>query len=97
MDGGDTHKEVFVKKVMKKKAAKKPAKAKAVRKGGAKLWTATEIKQLRTMYKTKSTTEIAKHLRRTLSSVRSKAVALSLKKSPVRKAAPKKAKKGGRR
>lgn len=86
-----------MKKVMKKKAAKKPAKAKAVRKGGAKLWSAAEIKQLRTMYKTKSTTEIAKHLRRTLSSVRSKAVALSLKKGPARKAAPKKAKKVGRR
>jgi hypothetical protein len=78
----------------KKKAAKKPAKAKTTRKGGAKLWTSAEVKHLRTMYKTHSTTVIAKQLKRTVSSVRSKAVALSLRKGPAKKAA---AKKGGRR
>ncbi len=76
--------------VKARKRAKKPAKAKAVRKGGAKLWSAAEVKHLRTMYKTHSTTAIAKQLKRTVSSVRSKAVALSLRKGPARKAAGKK-------
>jgi hypothetical protein len=73
-----------------KKSAKRTAKKakKMVRKGGAKLWSAAEIARLKTMYKSQSTTQIARQLRRTLSSVRSKVVALSLRKTPARKAAP---------
>lgn len=75
-----------------KKATKKPVKKakKMVRKGGAKLWSAAEIARLKTMYKSQSTTQIARQLKRSLSSVRSKVVALSLRKGPARKAAPKK-------
>lgn len=71
---------------MKKKAAvRKPHK------GAAKTWSAAEVKMLRTMFKTTPTPEIAKRLKRTLSSVRSKAVAMSLKKGARKKAAVKKA------
>ena len=75
-----------MKKVMKKKAAvRKPHK------GAAKTWSAAEVKMLRTMFKTTPTPEIAKRLKRTLSSVRSKAVAMSLKKGARKKAVVKKA------
>lgn len=75
-------------KAAPKRATKKVARKKtAKRAGGAKLWTAAEVKMLRTAYKNMATSEIAKKLRRSLSSVRSKAVALSLKKAaPKRKA-----------
>jgi len=82
-------------KVAAKKTARKPA-AKTTRKvgvrKGAKLWTKAEESQLRTMYKTKTTPEIAKALGRSVSSVKSKARALGLKKpaSARRKTAAKK-------
>jgi hypothetical protein len=84
-----------VKKAAKKTArrtAKKPAKkAKSTgRQGDAKQWTDRELKVLRSAYRTTPTAHIAKSLRRSLSSVRSKAVALSLKKTVIRKASPKK-------
>jgi hypothetical protein len=72
-----------------RKALKKKAAVRKAHKGAAKNWSAAEVKMLRTMFKTTPTPEIAKRLRRTLSSVRSKAVAMSLKKAPRKKAAPK--------
>lgn len=84
-----------MRRTVKRKAAPKKAARKTVRKvrrtrKGAKLWTATEVKMLRKMYKSTSAPDIAKKLKRTVSSVRSKAVALSLKKAAMRrKAAPK--------
>ena len=84
-----------MRRTAKRKAAPRKAARKTVRKvrrtrKGAKLWTATEVKMLRKMYRGTSAPDIAKKLKRTVSSVRSKAVALSLKKAAVRrKAAPK--------
>ena len=61
---------------------------------GAKAWTPTEVSRLRTAYRTKTATEIAKTLRRSLSSVKSKARALGLTKpasaKKTRKPAPRK-------
>jgi hypothetical protein len=74
-----------------RKALKKKAAVRKPHKGAAKTWSAAEVKMLRTMFKTTATPEIAKRLKRTLSSVRSKAVAMSLKKGSRRKAAVKKA------
>lgn len=74
-----------------RKGLKRKAAVRRPHKGAAKTWTAAEVKMLRTMFKTTATPEIAKRLKRTLSSVRSKAVALSLKKGARRKAAVKKA------
>jgi hypothetical protein len=79
-------------KAAPKRSTKKVTKKKATKRaGGAKLWTPMEVKMLKQAYKNTSTTEIAKKLKRSLSSVRSKAVALSLKKAaPKRKAAARK-------
>lgn len=74
-----------------RKALKKKAAVRKAHKGAAKTWSAAEVKMLRTMFKTTATPEIAKRLKRTLSSVRSKAVAMSLKKASRKKAAVKKA------
>jgi hypothetical protein len=85
--GGDQlHGGNRVRKVLKKKAA-----VRRTHKGAAKAWSAAEVKMLRTMFKTTATPEIAKRLKRTLSSVRSKAVAMSLKKASRKKAVVKKA------
>ncbi len=73
----------------KRTSAKPVRKTKRARGKGGKEWTAAEVKYLRTSYKNTPTNSIADKLNRTLSSVRSKAVALSLKKAAPRKAAPK--------
>ena len=79
-----------MRKALRRKAAPKRVakKSRAPGKGGTRAWTAAEIKMLRATFKQTVTREIAKKLKRTLSSVRSKAVALSLRKAPARKAAP---------
>lgn len=78
-------------KVASKRMSTKPVrKTRAKRGNGGKEWTPAEVKYLRTAYKNTPTNNIADKLNRTLSSVRSKAVALSLKKAAIRKAAPKK-------
>ncbi len=80
-----------MKKVVKKKAAPRPV-ARKKGKGMGKSWTAAEVKMLKTMFKTTTSTVIAKRLKRSLSSVRSKAVAMSLRKGrkpAAKKAAPK--------
>ncbi len=65
-----------------KRTTAKPVRRKQVTRGkGPKEWTAAEVKYLRTAYKNTPTNNIADKLNRTLSSVRSKAVALSLKKA----------------
>ncbi|MFQ6007908.1 MAG: hypothetical protein ACE5K8_03055 [Candidatus Zixiibacteriota bacterium] len=74
------------KKATRKTTAKRPK----VRKG-AKAWSSAEIATLRQAYRTKSATEIAKMLRRTVSSVKAKARTLKLRKPVRRKAAGKKA------
>nr|MBN2278510.1 hypothetical protein [candidate division Zixibacteria bacterium] len=92
-----------------KKKAKPKAKAKAKPKAKAKArgkkpvgkaWSAAEIQSLRTSYKSKPASQIAKELRRSLASVRGKISALNLTKpaaarkakpKPKKKAAPKKA------
>ncbi|MEW5992890.1 MAG: hypothetical protein AB1744_00650 [Candidatus Zixiibacteriota bacterium] len=56
----------------------------------AKAWTATEVTTLRQMYRTQSATQIAKALRRTVSSVKAKARTLKLRKPGRRRAATKK-------
>ena len=86
----------MVKKAKKKVARKTTArKTKAVARTktrpGVKLWTKEEVALLRKLYRTTSSTEIAKKLKRTVGSVRAKALMLKLKKAAVRrKAAPKK-------
>jgi adenylate kinase len=81
------------KKVTRKKVARrvtrKTTKKVAVRKG-AKAWSAAEVARLRQMYKTMPASKIAKALRRSESSVKSKARALRLRKPAVRRAAKKK-------
>jgi len=57
---------------------------------GAKAWTASETATLKTGYKTQTTTQIAKTLRRSVSSVKAKARTLGLKKRKRKKAAVKK-------
>ncbi len=56
-----------------RKAAPRKSTAKRVTRmktrPGAKAWTATEVSRLTKMYKTRTATEIAKTLRRSLSSV----------------------------
>ncbi|MFZ5981249.1 MAG: hypothetical protein ACOYVF_11520 [Candidatus Zixiibacteriota bacterium] len=79
-----------------RKATKKATKKKVVRKktaGKAKVWTAAEIATLKKLYKTTATSKIAKQLKRSLSSVQTKARSLGLKKSVVKKAAKKVTKK----
>jgi hypothetical protein len=79
------------KKTTAKRVVKKgPAKKAMARKGGFKEWSAAEVRFLRQAYRTTTASEVARKLNRTVSAVRSKAVALSLKKAPMRKAAPKK-------
>jgi len=75
----------------RKKATRKTTvrRKPGVRKG-AKAWTAAETTMLKREYKTHSATEIAKMLRRSVSSVKAKARTLGLKKPVRRKAAPKK-------
>jgi hypothetical protein len=74
------------KKATRKTAAKKPRLRK-----GAKAWTPAEVTTLRTAYRTKSATEIAKMLRRSVSSVKAKARTLGLRKpAGKRKAVAKK-------
>lgn len=76
----------------KRTSAKPVRKTKKTMRGiGGKEWTPAEVKYLRTAYKNTPTNNIADKLNRTLSSVRSKAVALSLKKAAPKKAAAKKA------
>jgi hypothetical protein len=75
----------------KRTTAKPVRKTKVKRGNGGKEWTPAEVKYLRTAYKNTPTNSIADKLNRTLSSVRSKAVALSLKKAATKKAAPRKA------
>lgn len=72
-----------------KRSSAKPMRKKTTRGKGGKEWSSAEVKYLRTAYRNTPTTNIADKLNRTLSSVRSKAVALSLKKAAARKAAPK--------
>lgn len=74
-----------------RKALKKKVAVRKAHKGAAKAWSAAEIKMLKTMFKTTATPELAKRLKRTLSSVRSKAVAMSLKKAARKKVVAKKA------
>jgi DNA-binding NarL/FixJ family response regulator len=73
------------KTVKRKTARRKTARKKPATRKGAKLWSPAEVKALRQMYKGTPTPEIAKKMRRTVSSVRSKAVALGLKKAAMRK------------
>lgn len=54
------------------------------------MWTKEEIKQLRKLYKNTPTSELAKQLKRTTSSVQAKAGALGLKKAGVRRKIEKK-------
>ena len=58
---------------------KKATKTKAVR-ARAKAWTATEVARLRQLYKTETSTKIAKTLRRSQAAVAAKARALGLRK-----------------
>lgn len=83
----------------KAKAKAKTKKAKRKRSAVGKAWTAMEVGQLRTGYKKKSASQLAKELRRSLASVRGKISALGLTKGPAkrkvktkpkRKAAPRK-------
>ena len=74
----------------KKKPARKKATTKKVGRKGVKAWTAAETATLKKAYKTHSATEIAKMLRRTVSSVKAKARTLGLKKPNWRKTAAKK-------
>jgi len=80
-----------VRKAAPRRSTKRPTrKAKSsARRGSTKMWRADEVSTLRKKFKTTPTREIARQLRRSLSSVRSKAVALSLKKGVARKAASK--------
>lgn len=82
--------KVAPKRAVKKTVGKKAATKTVARTGRAKQWSADEVRALRTMYTGTATTVIAKKLRRSLSSVRSKAVALSLKKGAMKKAAARK-------
>ena len=73
----------------RKTTRRKPAKKLRVRKG-AKAWTASETATLKMGYKTHTTTQIAKTLRRSVSSVKAKARTLGLKKRKPKKTAVKK-------
>lgn len=85
-------KKTAAKKATVKRVVKKgPARKAMAHKGGFKEWSAAEVRFLRQAYRTTTASEVARKLNRTVSAVRSKAVALSLKKAPMRKAAPKKA------
>jgi len=73
-----------------KTTRKKAVRISGVRKG-AKVWTAVEVATLRRTYKTQSATQIAKTLRRSVSSVKAKVRTLGLKKKVQAKSAAKKA------
>ncbi|UCD94937.1 MAG: hypothetical protein JSU69_02485 [Candidatus Zixiibacteriota bacterium] len=73
-----------------KARAKAKPKTRARKAATGKAWTALEIQKLRTGYKKKPASQIAKELRRSLASVRGKISALKLTKGPARrKAKPK--------
>jgi hypothetical protein len=77
----------------RKSAVKKAAKKSTLRRR-IKAWSATEVSMLRGSYKSMTTSQIARRLKRTLASVQTKVRTLGLskghpKKSAVRKAAPK--------
>ena len=77
-------------KAKAKKKAKPKTKARAKKAATGKAWTASEIQKLRTGYKKKPASQLAKELRRSLASVRGKISALKLTKGPAkRKAKPK--------
>ena len=73
----------------KKKAAAKKKVVRKVRKG-AKAWTRADVALLRKLYKSTSTTQIAKKLKRSVASVQAKAQTLGLKKAARRKVAKRK-------
>jgi len=73
----------------KKKAAAKKKVVRKVRKG-AKAWTKADVVLLRKLYKTTSTTQIARKLKRSVASVQAKAQTLGLKKAVRKKVAKKK-------
>jgi hypothetical protein len=77
------------KKARKKGKAKKTTKGRKVK---GKAWTGDEIKKLRTGYKSKPASQIAKELRRSLASVRGKISALGLIKGHAKRRAKPKAK-----
>lgn len=66
------------KKATKKRKSKKSTKRAAS--GSSKSWSAGEVSTLRKRYRAATTSQIARELRRTLSSVKSKARALGLTK-----------------
>jgi adenylate kinase/ribonuclease R len=70
-------------KAKPKTKAKKKAKVKKSAVG--KAWTAAEVKRLRTGYKKKPASQLAKELKRTLASVRGKISALGLTKGVAKK------------
>ncbi len=72
----------------RKTTRKKTTKTARVRKG-AKAWAAAEVAMLKRAYKTQSATQIAKTLRRSVSSVKAKARTLGLRKPARRRAATK--------
>lgn len=74
----------------KKPARKKATTRKVAVRPGAKAWTAAETAKLKKAYKTNSASEIAKMLKRSISSVKAKIRTLGLKKPNWRKAAAKK-------
>lgn len=69
-----------MRRATRKPARRAKAKGPAVRKG-PKAWTAAEVTQLRRSYRYKTASELAKILRRSLSSVKAKARALGLRKA----------------
>jgi hypothetical protein len=72
--------------------AKAKTKTRARKAATGKTWSASEIQKLRTGYKTKPASQIAKELRRSLASVRGKISALKLTKGPAKRRAKPKAK-----
>jgi len=74
-------------KVKARKKAKPKTRARKAAAG--KAWSRAEIQMLRTGYKKKPASQIAKELRRSLASVRGKISALKLTKGPARRAKPK--------
>jgi len=73
--------------------ARSKAKTRAKKPAMGKAWTPAEIRALRTGYKKKPASQIAKEMRRSLASVRGKISALGLTKGPAkRKTTKKKAK-----
>jgi hypothetical protein len=72
-----------------KKKAKRKAKVRSRRPAVGKSWAAAEIMKLRSAYKSKPASQIAREMKRSLASVRGKISALGLTKGRMkRKAAP---------